>query len=213
MENSFLEELLSLWTGGGWLMIPLALLSGFIYYAISDLYLSLKSQQYHKLDPDLWGHWVDKPEEAEGQVKDLLTYVWKDHPTMDQFRSRFQEVISCQLPYLDQRIRALMIMVSAAPLTGLLGTVTGMLSTFSGLSASSGASSIDLVAGGISEALFTTETGLVLAIPAYVILSRIKRMRDDLELFLRRTENLTLKRYSQQMKKPTGPAAVSTQPA
>lgn len=213
MENSFLEELLSLWTGGGWLMIPLALLSGFIYYAISDLYLSLKKQQFHKMDPDLWGHWVDKPSEAQGQIKELLTYVWKDQPTMDQIRSRFDEIIASQLPYLDQRIRALMIMVSAAPLTGLLGTVTGMLATFSGLSASSGGSSIDLVAGGISEALITTETGLVLAIPAYVILSRIKRMRDDLELFLRRTENLTLKRYSQKMKPSGKPSALQSQPA
>lgn len=211
MENSFLEELLSLWTGGGWLMIPLALLSAFIYYSISDLYLSLKNQQFHKMDPDLWGHWVDKPDEAEGQIKELLTYVWKDQPTMDQIRSRFEEIISSQLPYLDQRIRALMIMVSAAPLTGLLGTVTGMLSTFAGLSSSSGGNSIDMVAGGISEALITTETGLVLAIPAYVILSRIKLMRDDLELFFRKTENLTLKRYSQKMKKSAGSQSLKPQ--
>jgi biopolymer transport protein ExbB/TolQ len=53
---------------------------------------------------------------------------------------------------------------------------------------------VDTIAGGISEALITTETGLVIAIPAYVALSRIRRMMEELDLFLTKLETATLKR-------------------
>ncbi len=63
---------------------------------------------------------------------------------------------------------------SAAPLLGLLGTVTGMINTFK-LIAVHGTGNADKLAGGISEALVTTEYGLIVAIPnllLYAFLSR-----------------------------------------
>ncbi|GIS29105.1 MAG: hypothetical protein CM15mP130_1350 [Verrucomicrobiota bacterium] len=39
------------------------------------------------------------------------------------------------------------------------------------------------MAGGISEALITTQTGLIIAIPAYVMINRIVSQRDQLEIF------------------------------
>lgn len=60
-------------------------------------------------------------------------------------------------------IRAL---IALAPLLGLLGTVCGIIATFQGLPA--GPASRE-VAGGIYGALYTTEYGLVLAIPAFLL--------------------------------------------
>jgi biopolymer transport protein ExbB/TolQ len=54
-------------------------------------------------------------------------------------------------------------LVVVAPLLGLLGTVSGMVETFSALAGNPDARAS--VAGGISEALVTTQFGLVLAIP------------------------------------------------
>lgn len=54
---------------------------------------------------------------------------------------------------------------STAPFVGLLGTVVGIISAFQGLSGDSGGG-ISSVAGGISEALFATAVGLLVAIPA-----------------------------------------------
>ena len=84
--------------------------------------------------------------------------------------------------------------MGTAPLTGLLGTVTGMLTTFHGLATGGGSATVDTIAQGISEALITTETGLVIAIPAYVVLSRIRKMIEDLDLLLTKLETATLKR-------------------
>lgn len=59
--------------------------------------------------------------------------------------------------------------VILAPLIGLLGTVVGMIETFDALQSSSMFSQGDSIAGGISKALFTTELGLVVAVPGLLI--------------------------------------------
>ena len=58
--------------------------------------------------------------------------------------------------------------VMLAPLIGLLGTVMGMIETFDALQSSSMFSQGDSIAGGISKALFTTELGLVVAVPGLI---------------------------------------------
>jgi biopolymer transport protein ExbB len=56
------------------------------------------------------------------------------------------------------------VLAAIAPLLGLLGTVTGMIATFDVL-AVFGRGNAKAMAGGISEALITTQTGLLVAIP------------------------------------------------
>jgi biopolymer transport protein ExbB len=60
-------------------------------------------------------------------------------------------------------------MITAAPLLGLLGTVTGMIATFENLS-TGGQKSMEGLASGISEVLICTESGLAVAIPAVMVL-------------------------------------------
>ena len=64
---------------------------------------------------------------------------------------------------------------TAAPLLGLLGTVTGMIHTFRLITAV-GVGDARLLADGISEALVTTETGLCVAIPALLCHAWLTRM-------------------------------------
>ena len=60
-------------------------------------------------------------------------------------------------------------MIAAAPLLGLLGTVSGMVKTFESLSSQTGQKSMEGLAGGISEVLVATESGLTVAIPAMLL--------------------------------------------
>lgn len=60
-------------------------------------------------------------------------------------------------------------MIAAAPLLGLLGTVTGMISTFGTLADRAGQRSMEDLAKGISEALIATKAGLTVAIPAVLL--------------------------------------------
>jgi biopolymer transport protein ExbB len=60
-------------------------------------------------------------------------------------------------------------MIAAAPLLGLLGTVSGMEKTFASLSAATRERSMEGFAGGISQVLVATESGLAVAIPAMLL--------------------------------------------
>ena len=70
--------------------------------------------------------------------------------------------------YLGQYLPVLSTVGSVAPLLGLLGTITGMIKAF-GAIAVSGVGDPAHVADGISEALITTATGLMVAIPVIVL--------------------------------------------
>jgi biopolymer transport protein ExbB len=77
------------------------------------------------------------------------------------------------------------IIVIIAPLLGLLGTVIGMIETFDSLGSMSLFSQSGGIAGGISQALITTQIGLSVAIPGLFIHSFLhikhKRIMRDLE--------------------------------
>lgn len=59
--------------------------------------------------------------------------------------------------------------VIVAPLAGLLGTVTGMIEMFQSLGDQTFFSQSGGVANGISQALFTTQFGLVVAVPGMIV--------------------------------------------
>jgi len=87
------------------------------------------------------------------------------------------ESILEQTTKLEKGMSLLGTVVNAAPQLGLLGTVTGMIAAFSALTRN-GTSSAKIVAGGISEALYTTAFGLIVAIPALVFYNYFNRRID-----------------------------------
>jgi len=69
-------------------------------------------------------------------------------------------------PSLEARNGVLSVIVGAAPLLGILGTVVGIIESFDLLGQASSVSDPSIVAGGIAEALYTTATGLTIALLA-----------------------------------------------
>ena len=87
------------------------------------------------------------------------------------------ESILEQTTELEKGMSLLGTVVNAAPQWGLLGTVTGMITAFSALT-QNGESTARIVASGISEALYTTAFGLIVAIPALVFYNYFNRQID-----------------------------------
>jgi len=87
------------------------------------------------------------------------------------------ESILEQTTELEKGMSLLGTVVNAAPQLGLLGTVTGMITAFSALTRN-GESTARIVASGISEALYTTAFGLIVAIPALVFYNYFNRRID-----------------------------------
>ncbi len=91
-----------------------------------------------------------------------------------------------EMAWVERRLPFLAVLISSAPLLGLLGTVAGMLATFAGMAAAGHAAPIDSISSGISKALVTTQAGLVIAIPAAFLLALIKRRAESTHLELQR---------------------------
>ncbi|MBC2607569.1 MotA/TolQ/ExbB proton channel family protein [Pelagicoccus albus] len=77
-------------------------------------------------------------------------------------------------PRLESFLNVIAVTAAIAPLLGLLGTVTGIIKTFKLMNVFGAGDPKPLISG-ISEALITTELGLVLAIPALIIHALLSR--------------------------------------
>ena len=83
-------------------------------------------------------------------------------------------------PQIRRFLSAIAILAAVAPLLGLLGTVTGMITTFDVI-ALFGTGNAKAMAGGISEALITTQSGLIVAIPGLFMSAFLFRRAERLE--------------------------------
>jgi biopolymer transport protein ExbB len=90
-----------------------------------------------------------------------------------------QEAILKQMPKLERFLTTLALLAAIAPLLGLLGTVTGMITTFKVIT-EVGTGDPTMMAGGISEALLTTQFGLMTAVPIMLLHHFLERQVDKI---------------------------------
>lgn len=103
---------------------------------------------------------------AVGRV--LTTLLTRTSDDRDDLEVLAERAIEREARALERFGAAMLVMASVAPLLGLLGTVSGMIATFDVITAF-GAGDPKLLSGGISEALVTTQFGLVVAIPGVLV--------------------------------------------
>jgi biopolymer transport protein ExbB len=89
-------------------------------------------------------------------------------------------------PLFEKSLSLLAALAAIAPLLGLLGTVTGMIGTFEAI-AVNGTGNPRLLSGGISEALITTQAGLLTAVPILLLHAWIGREVDQRQSVLEQT--------------------------
>ena len=195
----FWKEASLAWEKGGSLMPILAVLSLYTYFLAFDLWLRLRSVTPSELNAfprDRWDAF-----EGGGRVNEIMRYCIGNHGNAKQTRKRFDQVRANDASYLNRRLRFLMVLASSAPLIGLLGTVIGMLQTFDGLSMQD-SYKMDTVASGISQALVTTQTGLLVAIPALAFIHLLQRRKKAWLTCINRLESLSIRQVSS-AKNPT----------
>ena len=193
----FWREANLVWAKGGTLMPVLGLLSLYTYFVAFDLWLRLRTvipTDLKAFPREKWGAF-----KGGGRVDRIMHYCMSDHQNPKETRRRFHQVKSGDASYLKRRIRFLMVLATSAPLIGLLGTVIGMLQTFDGLSMQD-SYKMDLVASGISQALVTTQAGLLVAIPAVAFIHLLQRRKKDWLICLNRLESLSLRQVSPPLK-------------
>lgn len=191
MNPTFWEFAIKIWFSGGLLMIPLFVLAVMVFANCVQLLIYMNRQGLPTIGSQTLASFAQQPNIAPKGYKTILNYVRDTTWTEEALQARFDEVNLTLLSVVDRRIQHLKNLVAAAPLTGLLGTVTGMLVTFAGIAEGSG-ESIDKVAYGISQALITTQTGLIIALPGLFVLLLVQRRKHKLEAALNKLRSVTL---------------------
>lgn len=163
--NILWAQAFAIWLAGGWAMVGIAAIALVMFALGLHVHLKLRGTGFQSVRETTWRRWLDHPSERKGPIGNLLDAAMRC-TSIEESAAFFETLRATEIAPLARDLRVMKICVSAAPLLGLLGTVTGMLATFGALSSgSAGEKIMELVAEGISEALITTETGLVIALP------------------------------------------------
>jgi biopolymer transport protein ExbB len=95
----------------------------------------------------------------------FLSALELEEPTPEEFRLALESEAQAEIPVLKRFNNIFETIISLAPLLGLLGTVLGLITSFASLNIGDvGGSRTGSVTAGISEALVSTASGLVVAI-------------------------------------------------
>lgn len=180
-----------LFISGGIVMPPLVLCTLLLWYGVGYRFWVMK-------DPKVMG------------VRDMLKYYQEDtnKPAKNIVARAIQQGIALKKQgvrnlrrHLDaafydyeREIREFSVLVRVviliSPLLGLLGTVIGMIETFDSLATMTLHSQSGGIAGGIAQALFTTQMGLTVAIPGLLAHSFLNRKQHQIEQDLSQIKDL-----------------------
>ncbi len=186
-----IDETLVVWQAGGWAMYAIALIALIMFGMGTSILVRLLAKRHGRFSESEWRRWISRPAEREGTVGEILDAT-ADQPHLEALGLAFEQVRASEVAPFARDLKVMKVCVSAAPLMGLLGTVTGMLSTFGALAAGSGGDeTMSMIAKGISEALITTETGLVVALPGLFLQAQLQRRYERYRAFLAHLETVT----------------------
>lgn len=187
-EYSVIEATMSILLRGGWVLLPLFLigwLGWFLMFERFGFYLMLKGRStsaffkdldtvgeeaaFSKLRKRRFGYFLALAENIRDYRKDGPVAV---RNAMMATRHRLDVSLS-------KSLKTIVTCASIAPLLGLLGTVSGMVHTFETIQ-KFGFGNPVLLADGISEALLTTQAGLLVAFPLMLVYNYLERRVDSI---------------------------------
>lgn len=181
---------------GGWVMLPIFLLSILaIYLFIERLIVLRKAKANPEQVTDKIRAFVHSGDIrgairfCENENKPITHILRTGLERLGRPIQEIQDAVQAQGRYeafeLEKRTDLLASIAGIAPMLGFLGTVTGMIRAFQQIENLQGNVNPSVLAGGIWEALLTTAAGLIVGIVAYFfynwLLNRINRMVNDME--------------------------------
>jgi biopolymer transport protein ExbB len=117
--------------------------------------------------------------ESNSLVSEVLKACAPD-ASREDVENKIEGILVKDEPAFNKHVNTIAVIAGVAPLLGLLGTVMGMITLFDAITRY-GTGDPQLMAGGISEALITTEVGLVIAIPLLLVHNFLKNWRSRIK--------------------------------
>ena len=172
-------------SSGGIVMFPILGISFFMWILIINRLLFLRKLYVKNISRNMAGELVKNskmPHEKYQGASSLLIREFlaaRSHdPELDDFILD-ETVVRLNLS-LDSYLLLIKVLAGIAPLLGLLGTVMGMMETFDVITLF-GTGNTRAMASGISVALITTQTGLMVSIPGLYMTGFLSRRANNLK--------------------------------
>ncbi len=189
--QSVWNQAVEIWIAGGWAMPAIAMVALIMFATGVHIFFSLRSTGFKSVPERKWRRWFHEPALRRGPIGELITAATAAS-TLAESSAVFNEIRCTQLSVVARDLRVMKVCIAAAPLLGLLGTVTGMLTTFQALATGSGGEkTMSQIANGIREALITTETGLVVALPGLFFQYQMARTAERFKTYLAQLETVS----------------------
>lgn len=190
------DTFLSLAMKGGWVMVPIILLSFVAIYIFGERYFAIKKIQ--KIDLNFMNRIRDYIMDGKIDAARALCQS-TDNPVarmiekgvsrigrpLNDVHAAIENVGRLEIYKLEKGLPALATVAGGAPMLGFLGTVIGMVQAFIEMSTSGNNINVSLLSTGIYTALITTVAGLVVGIIAYfaynILVAKVEKVVNTLE--------------------------------
>jgi biopolymer transport protein ExbB len=183
---------MELFASGGPVMWPILIVLTVGITVIVERFLFIINEN-RRSEPEVVSRMLESVE--KGDINGALTVGKKSNDTvarivtyslthLDSITPAFFRAASQELARYQQGMATLDTCITAAPLLGLLGTVTGMMRTFGSLGTGDIGAAAGQITGGVAEALIATMTGLFIAIiclfPYNIMNARTEQMKQEI---------------------------------
>jgi len=181
---------------GGWVMIPIVLLSIIAVYIFTERYFSIRKAAKENLDfMNRIKDYIhdDKVESALALCQSLNSPIVRmiekgiqriGRPLND-INTAIENVGKLEIYKLEKGLPTLATVAGAAPMIGFLGTVMGMIRAFYNMSMAGSNIDVSLLSDGIYTAMVTTVAGLIVGILAYfaynILVAKVEKVVFKLE--------------------------------
>lgn len=189
----FIEQFLLYMQSGGFVMWPLAVMVLVLWYALGYRFHSLKrgsgANVRNLVRKYKEGIRTERKGIIDGAVVEALK-IAKFCVGDKNGRRYLDDLFYGYTQELKKYKTTIKTIVIVAPLVGLLGTVAGMIETFDSLASAELFSQSGGIAGGISQALFTTQLGLVVAVPGLIVGRILDKKARNMEFDLEQIKDI-----------------------
>lgn len=167
---------------GGFVMWPLLICTVVLWFALGYRWMLLNRGTGKSVRVLINAHLRGKPRVPKGIVDGAIDRgIALQAQRRPYLRERLDEAFGDYLTDTKRFRTTISTTVAIAPLLGLLGTVTGMIETFNSLGDMTLFSQTGGIAGGIAVALFTTQMGLIVAVPGVILKSILDRRERQIQ--------------------------------
>jgi biopolymer transport protein ExbB len=174
---------------GGLIMVPLLFLPFWVvtlvlkkmlqFWSRRRKYVKQQKTAFAFIDSNNTAKALTYVKSEKGMMAKILEICLDSPRDRDHAENGVRKLIMHETPIINRSLNTIAVIAGAAPLLGLLGTISGMITLFSAVTYY-GTGDPKFLAGGISEALITAKTGLFIAIPTLFLHDYLRGRRDHL---------------------------------